>query len=136
MADVDTMLEAVTLDQPLRVARGTTIREVAGAMEDAGVSCALVGSSPSSLVTEHDLAGALAAGLGGQSTIDQVATRSPVWATSSTTVLDAVTMMLDHRVRHLLVVTEQGEPRGVLSLATATRLLLDMTVPLDGWPWN
>ncbi len=125
MDALDMMIGAAQLDTPIRVARNATLREVAAAMEDSRVSCVLVGVSPSWLVTDHDLAGALASGLGAGAPVDQVVTKTPVWATNGTTLLDAVHMMLGHGIRHLLVLTATGEPMGVLSLATATRLLLD-----------
>jgi len=133
MTDVDTTIGTLPLDAPLRVAVGATLREVAGLMEDTRTSCVLVGANRG-LVTEHDLAGALAAGLGADAPVEQVTTKAPVWATTSTTLLDAITMMVDNGIRHLLVLTAQGEPKGVLSLAVATELLLDLTTPLEMWP--
>lgn len=131
MTDADTMIGSVPLDKPLRVSGSASLREVAGTMEDARTSCVLVGVNPPRLVTDHDLAGALAAGLGALASVEQIATKAPVWATTSTTVRDAVSMMINHGIRHLLVLTPRGEAQGVLSLATATRLLLDATSPLQ-----
>ena len=115
------------LRPPLRVARDATLRAVAGAMEDAGVSCVLVGTSPPWVVTEHDLAGALAAGMPADAPVEQVATRTPVWATPTSTLLDALGMMVKHGIRHLLVISAAGEPEGILGLPEATRLLLERT---------
>ena len=136
MPDVDTMLDSLPLDAPLRVPRSATLREVACAMEDARVSCVLVGENPAGLVTDHDLAGALAAGLGGEAVISQVTTNAPVWVSTGTTLFDAVTIMLEHGIRHLPVTSANGEPQGVLSLSTATKLLLDVSVPVEHWPWE
>jgi CBS domain-containing protein len=133
MTDVDTLIVALPLDKPVRVAASATLREVAGLMEDADTSCVLVGTD-GALVTEHDLAGALAAGLGPDSPVEQVATKVPVWATPSTTLLDAIAMMIEHGVRHLLVLGAHAEPYGVLSLATATDSILNVTTPLEMWP--
>jgi CBS domain-containing protein len=133
MTEVDSLIDALPLDRPLRVSGSATLREVAGMMEDADTSCVLVGARPG-LVTEHDLAGALAAGLGPNSAVEQVATKAPVWATTATTLIDAISMMVENRIRHLLVLNPQGEPRGVLSLSTAMRVLLDITTPLQTWP--
>lgn len=123
MNTLNMMIDAAQLDNPIRVARNATLRDVATAMEDSRASCVLVGVNPSWLVTDHDLVGALAGGLEGEAPVDQVVTKTPLWATN--TLLDAVDMMLGHGIRHLLVLTATGEPMGVLSLATATRLLLD-----------
>jgi len=125
------MLEQVDLPQPVRVGIGSTLREVAATMTDQHVSYVVVGSHPWWLVTEHDLAGALAAGLEADSPIEQIANRTPLWITTSGTVGDAVGMMLRHRVRELLVITPRGELAGVLPLGQASRNLLgEVAVPV------
>jgi CBS domain-containing protein len=133
VTEVDMTIDALPLAQPLRVAQSTTLREVASIMEDMRLSCVLVGPGRH-LVTEHDLAGGLAAGLMADSSVDQVATRMPIWATSSSTLLDAIEMMVKHGIRHLLVLAADGTALGVLSLSTATEALLNVTTPLDTWP--
>jgi signal-transduction protein with cAMP-binding, CBS, and nucleotidyltransferase domain len=130
MTDVSTMIGEVAIDKPLRVSSSAQLREVAGIMEDAGVTCVLIGEGSTHLVTDHDLAGALAAGLGANTPIEQVATKTPVWATTSSTLAEAITMMLNHKIRHLLVLAPTGAVHGVLSLSTATRVLLDASAPL------
>jgi signal-transduction protein with cAMP-binding, CBS, and nucleotidyltransferase domain len=129
MSELKKLIDTASLDKALRVPRGSTLREVAATMEDAKTSCLLVGISTTWLVTDHDLAGALAAGLDSEASVERIAVKSPVWATESTELLDAVNMMIHHHIRHLLVLAATGEPLGVLSLATATRLLLDMNGP-------
>jgi len=131
MTEHDTRIAAIGLERPLRVPDSSTLRAVAGAMEDARVSCALVGSGPPKLVTEHDLAGALAAGLSPEAPVSQIATKEPIWATSSTTVPEAVAMMVGHGIRHLLVLAPGGEVEGILSLSVATTFLLDAAAPLE-----
>lgn len=117
-------LDELPLRHPVRVPSSATVREVAGTMEDLHVSCVLVGTAPTSLVTEYDLAGALAAGLDANAAVNQVATRDPLWASTGTTLVDAVGMMTGAGVRHLLVLSPDGTERGVLSLTEATRALL------------
>jgi CBS domain-containing protein len=117
-------LAEVALRPPVGVGREATIREAASAMEEAQVSSVLLGEHPAWLVTEHDLVGALAAGLEPDEPAGQVATRSPLWATTTTTVGDAAAMMAKHCVQHLLVRTSGGELVGVLSRREALRQLL------------
>jgi len=131
MTDIATMIGDFALDKPTRVSASAAIREVAGLMEDTEVTCVIVGEGRPRLVTDHDLAGALAAGLDANAPVEQLATRTPVWATTSTTLRDAVTMMVNHGTRHLVVLTPKGEVKGLLSLTTATRLLLDAMAPLS-----
>jgi uncharacterized protein len=116
-------LADLALRPPVRLGRDVTMREVAGAMADGHVSCVLVGEHPAWLVTEHDLAGAVASSLDGTAPAAAVATKTPIWATTSSSVAEAVQMMLGHGVRHLVVITPQGEPMGTLSLIDAVMLL-------------
>jgi len=118
-------LDQMKLSEPVRVGHGSTIRDVAATMADHHVSCVFVGSHPMWLVTEHDVAGALAAGLDADASIDLIANRTPRWITTASTVRDAVDMMVQRRIRELLVLTPEGAPAGVLSLAEASRLLLE-----------
>lgn len=118
-------LADLALQPPLRVGRGSSLRDVAAAMEDARVSCVLVGTGAPWVVTEHDLAGALAAGCEPDASVDQVATRTPVWATTTSTVTEAVELMVHHGIRHLLVLSADGSLRGILGLAEGTRALLE-----------
>jgi CBS domain-containing protein len=117
-------LGQLALRPPLRVDRSTTVRAVAGLLEDEGATCALVSADGPAVVTDHDLAGALAAGLSPEAPVGQLASRSPVWATTATTVVDAVRLMVDHGIRHLVVLEPGGTVRGLLGLAEATRALL------------
>ena len=122
-------LSALGLRPPARVGRDATVRTVAAAMEDGAVSAVLVGADPGWLVTEHDLIGALAAGLAPDAPAEQVATRTPVLATTTTTVSEAAALMTRHGVRHLVVTTAAGEPVGLVSALDVIRHLVDRTGP-------
>ena len=114
----------VALDPPIRVSRTASLREVAGLMADTASSCLLVGPEHPEVVTEHDLASGLAAGMGPDAAVGPLVSRSPVWATPTTSLADAVAMMTEHRIRHLVVVAADGRVQGVLSLTGAIRALL------------
>jgi CBS domain-containing protein len=117
-------LADVQLRPPVGLPRDATIREAAAAMEEEQISSVLVGEHPAWLVSEHDLIGALAAGLGPGDPAGDVATRTPLWATTSTTLTDAAAMMAKHCVQHLVVITPDGTPVGVLSRREVLRQLL------------
>ncbi len=117
-------LGEIGLRPPIRIGRDATIREAAAAMEDAQVSSVLLGDHPTWLVSEHDLVGALAAGLDPEEQASEVATRTVLWATTTTTVAEAAAMMAKHCVHHLLVITADATPVGVLSIREALRQLL------------
>jgi CBS domain-containing protein len=114
--DVHTSLGQVDLRAPVTVSRDATLREVATAMEDGAVSWVLVGEDPSWLITERDLVGGVAAGMSADAPVWQLSSRQPVWASPTTHVVDALRMMAEHRIRHLVVVDEAGRAVGVLSV--------------------
>ncbi|HZQ58785.1 MAG TPA: pyridoxamine 5'-phosphate oxidase family protein [Acidimicrobiales bacterium] len=117
-------LAAIGMRRPVCVRAGTTIRGAAAAMEAEQVSGVVLGDHPAWLVSEHDLVGGLAAGLSPDSPAADVATRAPLWATTTTTVQGAVALMAKHCLEHLLVITAEGELVGVLSRREALRLLV------------
>lgn len=116
-------LSAMALEAPARLPASASLREVAALMEDRKLSCVLVGPGIS-VVTEHDLAGALAAGLHPSAPVGQVSTNEAVRVTADTTLHEAVGTMGACGIRHLVVLSPGGEVQGVLSLAQATRVLL------------
>jgi CBS domain-containing protein len=117
-------LGAVPLRPPVRASSGATIREVAAAMEAAQISAIVLGEHPIEVVSEHDLIGGLAAGLDPASPARDVATRTPIWVTTASTVEDAAAVMAKHGAQHLLVITAEGELVGVLSRREAIRRLV------------
>jgi len=54
----------------------------------------------------------------------EVADRTPLWATATTTVEEAAAMMAKHAAQHLVVIAANGAAVGVLSRREALRQLL------------
>jgi CBS domain-containing protein len=97
--------------------RRATLHEVADAMAAAGVGALVVGDldQPSGIVTERDLAGALAARLDPATTrAGDIAHTSLVWCDAEATVAEVATEMMTAYVRHVLV-EEDGRLVGVVS---------------------
>lgn len=137
-ADATTSRELgeVDLRAPVWLPRDATIRDAAMTMEQDQISSVLLGDHPAWLVSEHDLIGALAAGLRPGDPAGDLATRTPLWATTTSTVADAVAMMAKHCVQHLLVISADGTLVGVLSRREALRLLVadhDQVIDLRDW---
>ncbi len=103
-------------------------------MRTANISSALVAGpldqSPG-IVTERDLARALAAGLGPGDGISTVAVLHPVAVPSGMSIVDAAAKMLRDDVRHLLVV-EDGILVGILSIRDVMAALLHSLSP-EAW---
>jgi signal-transduction protein with cAMP-binding, CBS, and nucleotidyltransferase domain len=123
----------VASQPPVRVQLNCSIGEVAQTMRRANISSAVVGTeaTEAAIVTERDLARALAAGLGPKDAVAQVAVRHPMLVGPDTSVLDAATKMLHDRIRHLLVV-ENGTLVGILSMRDVMAVLLRSVSP-EAW---
>lgn len=117
----------------VRVQLDCSIGEAAQTMRGADISSAVVGTEATgaAIVTERDLARALAAGLGPEDAIARVAVHHPMLVSPDTSVLDAAAKMLHDRIRHLLVV-ENGTLVGVLSMRDIMAVLLRSLSP-EAW---
>lgn len=141
----------------VEVAAGCSIGDAAQAMRAANVSSALVSGAPSpdaatvpatgrakrrelkpglslaglAIVTERDMARALAAGLGPHDSVLLVAVRHPVGVSPTTSVLEAAARMLRDEIRHLLVVDE-GRVIGIISIRDVMAVLLH-SLSADVW---
>lgn len=113
----DVELRRLVLRSPVRVAESASLHEAATVMREENVSCALVGERGNRVVTERDLAWALARCLGPGDLVEPISTQNPVCVTRTTTVSQAARTMIRHGMRHLIVVDEPGgEPVGVVSM--------------------
>ena len=117
-------LGTLSLRDVVRVPARATLRETASVLREADVSSALVGDSHRDIVTERDLTRALAEGWGPQAPVDAFDERTPIWATTTTHVIDAAEMMLHHGIRHLIVLGIDGKAVGVVSMRDIFSMLI------------
>jgi signal-transduction protein with cAMP-binding, CBS, and nucleotidyltransferase domain len=115
----------------VRVSQDDSITRVAQTMWTNGVSAVLVGFGHSSIVTEHDLAHAVASGCPPDIRIGEVATGSPVSVRSDTDIVEAAGLMLNENVRHLIVELHDGT-EGIVSIREIMAALLQAANP-DLW---
>ncbi|HWD07919.1 MAG TPA: CBS domain-containing protein [Actinomycetota bacterium] len=87
-----------------------------------GAAVVLVQGTVVGIVTERDVMRAVARGLVPWNTsIEEIMTKDPLFATPETDVHDAITVMLDHGFRHLPVVDE-GKLVGIVSARHLLRI--------------
>jgi CBS domain-containing protein len=132
LRDVDpqSTLAALIPRPALTVPASCTLVDAVERMEAAGVSALVVGDHRG-IVTERDLARALAAGRALDEPVERAATRQPVAVPGATTVVAAAGLMLNEHVRHLLVELDDGTV-GVVSVRDVLAVLLQATDP-DPW---
>jgi diguanylate cyclase (GGDEF)-like protein len=108
------------------------LAEVVHSMHIKHVSCLVVvaGRQPAGIVTERDLVGVLDQILSRQKsrdmTVAEFMTSPPLTVNENANVFDALVLCRSHRIRHLPVVDEAGDLRGILTytdLAKAYELM-------------
>ena len=126
----ETTLRTCALAAPVAIPRGATLGEAARVMRANEISSVLVGDPHGEydVLTERDLAGAMAQGLGPASSVTKVATHGPRTIDLDATVRDAAVLMLHFGVRHLVVVNE-GDAVGVVSIRDALDALVRAGTP-------
>jgi CBS domain-containing protein len=104
-----TRLDALPLRPVVTVVRETPLDHVARVMRAHDVSAVIVGEpgEPVAIVTERDLAQALADGRPSSDPVVAVASRDPITVRHRATVLEAAAVMLREGVRHLVVTADQ-----------------------------
>jgi CBS domain-containing protein len=115
---------------PVVVPSTCTIREAARTMRGADVSSALI-AGMNAIVTERDLAVAVAEGRDGTDAVSSIASAHPVVVEGHTPIAEAAAVMLNRGVRHLIV--HVGDDVGVVSLRDVMDVLLQALEPSMGW---
>ncbi|MGD0810073.1 MAG: CBS domain-containing protein [Acidimicrobiales bacterium] len=117
--------------KPVQVEGNCTIGEAARIMQASNISSAIVASHLAmgpGIVTERDLARALAAGLGPGDALSDIAVLHPVAVSSSMSIVDTAAKMLRDEIRHLLVV-DDGAVVGIVSIRDVMAALLHSLRP-------
>lgn len=114
---------------PLRplvcVSQDATLSEAARTLRGARVSCALLAEPPLRILTERDLAHAWATSTGAT----PIASGSPVWAAFDTSIAVGTAMMMEHGVRHLVILDQHHAVCGIVSMRDLFVVLLDSHEP-------
>ena len=127
MIESKSTIGCLVVRPPVWVDERISIGDVARVMRDASVSSALVGPE-SAIVTERDLARAVAAGVELDGPVTTMLTRHPVRVGSDMPIVEAAALMLNEEVRHLVVDFPNGAV-GVVSLRDITAVLLQSANP-------
>ncbi len=113
-----TPLSSLVLHPPLTLDRETSLGEAAARMVEAQVSAVLVGEAtrPEGIITERDITRLVAEhrGMAHARPLGRVMRGGVVTIGEGSTTGEAVLRMAEHGIRHLLVVSGEGTPRGIL----------------------
>ncbi len=121
----------LVVDPAPRVAPTDTLTTTSQVMRAENVSAVLVGPGLTAVVTERDLARALATDCPPDTAVSKIATPFPISVPGQTEILEAAALMLNHEVRHLLVAMPDGS-WAIVSLRAIMAVLLQAAQP-DLW---
>jgi signal-transduction protein with cAMP-binding, CBS, and nucleotidyltransferase domain len=126
-----TRLCDLALSEPVWLSNDATIQDVAQAMVRTGASAAMIGVGPA-VVSERDVVRAVALGESGDAPAHAVAVPEAVTIERTAPAIEALATMLDHGIRHLVVVDAGGKPCGMVSLRAAAGAVFGQ---VDSPPW-
>jgi predicted transcriptional regulator len=124
MVGIDADLGSLEYRPVVRVSVEASISDAARELHRAQISSVLVGNVQRTLVTERDIVRALAEGIDPAAAVTTIASRAPLWITTTSTVADAARLMEHHEVRHLIVIESNGREIGVISMRDVLAVLL------------
>lgn len=119
---------------PVTISSSASIKECAKLMRKENVGSLLVvdGDTPKGIVTERDIIQAIADDYPLETPVSKIMTTNLITAESNTDLGEAVLLMTNHKIRHL-VVTENGKIIGVISLRDVARSLGLMATDASFW---
>lgn len=110
------------LQRPLvMIHSGTTMLDAAKLMVDNNVGLLVIRDAReetnlAGVISERDIMKAIASGKKLTAAVDEVSTKHVITAKASSDVAEAAKAMNKNRIRHVVVVDEQGKPIGVVSM--------------------
>ncbi|WP_054845854.1 CBS domain-containing protein [Sulfuracidifex tepidarius] len=121
--------------EPVKVAPDSSIREACVIMKREGVGSLLVesGGNPVGFFTERDVINAIANGISLDEKVSSVMTQGVVTIQADKDVSEAILLMNNEGIRHLVVVDGQGKVIGVISMREAAWALNSMTLDSSVW---
>jgi len=110
------------LQRPLvMIPSGTTILDAAKLMVDNNMGLLVIcdpkeRTNLAGVISERDIMKAIASGKKLNAAVDEVSTKHVITAKASSDVAEAAKAMNKNKIRHVVVVDEQGKPVGVVSM--------------------
>lgn len=110
------------LQRPLVMIRsGTTMLDAAKLMVDTNIGLLVICDAKertniAGVISERDIMKAIASGKKLNAAVDEVSTKRVITAKASADVAEAAKAMNKNKIRHVVVVDEQGKPIGVVSM--------------------
>ncbi|MBI5213207.1 MAG: diguanylate cyclase, partial [Nitrospirae bacterium] len=122
---VHTTIDSVTTKEILKVAPGDTLKSAICKMTAGKKSCILVVSEESTIgiLTERDIVKLLTKKVPGDSPVRDVCTKNIIYVNCNTLLYDAIKIMNERGIRHLVVVDDRLQLKGIVTQTDIINLL-------------
>jgi diguanylate cyclase (GGDEF)-like protein/PAS domain S-box-containing protein len=122
---VHTTIDTVTTKEILKAAPQDTLRSAIEKMSSGKKSCILVGFDDSTLgiLTERDVVRLLVKKTSAETPVKDVCTKNIIYANANTLIYDAIKIMNERGIRHLVVVDERLRLQGIVTQSDIIGLL-------------
>lgn len=122
---VHTTIDTVTTKEILKAAPGDTLKSAICRMTSEKKSCILVVSEESTIgiLTERDIVKLLAKKVSGDSPVRDVCTKNIIYVNCNTLLYDAIKIMNERGIRHLVVVDDRLQLKGIVTQTDIISLL-------------
>lgn len=122
--------------KPITLNENISIKQAAKVMKGENVGSIIIvdeNNRPLGIVTERDIVRAVADGVPLDSSISTIMTKGLITITPDKDVTEALLIMYQNNIRHLVVVNNNGELLGVISIRDAARALNLLALDLSFW---
>jgi len=127
-------VQGLSLQAPLVIQEGASIKSCISAMQDRNIGCAVILNEKgalSGIFTEHDVMNKfVGTDLSGDSPIKQIMSENVFHLEPEATVADAVDLFGEHHFRHVIVARKRRDIVGLLSIRVLTTFIAE-NLPKD-----
>ena len=121
--------------KPVTAGLNATLSDVAKLMKENDVGSVVIteGNKPVGIITERDLVYAVADGLSPETPVTKVMSYDPVKVRQDEDVSSALSLMVSRNIRHLVVVSDEGDLVGVVSSKDMLKAVGSIALDLAIW---
>jgi len=121
--------------KPVTAGLNATLSDVAKLMKENDVGSVVIteGNRPVGIITERDLVYAVADGLSPETPVTKVMSYDPVKVRQDEDVSSALSLMVSRNIRHLVVVSDEGDLVGVVSSKDMLKAVGSIALDLAIW---
>ncbi|QIW25128.1 CBS domain-containing protein [Sulfolobus sp. S-194] len=114
--------------QVISVTKDTKLSEVAKVMTEKNIGSVIVvdGNKPVGIITERDIVKAIGKGKSLETRAEEFMTASLITIREDSPITGALALMRQFNIRHLPVVDDKGNLKGIISIRDITRAIDDM----------